>query len=48
MINGINKIWMTLDMKSQNTKAIGGSKFNVAGATQPNRCPPENYQKESH
>src|ERR1019366_7850954 len=33
MISGISRIWITFEMNSQNTKAIGGSNCNAGGAS---------------
>ena len=39
MISGMSRIWITLEMNSQNTKAIGGSNCHAGGAStfQPNQ-----------
>src|SRR5271169_6454408 len=39
MISGMSRIWITLEMNNQNTKAIGGSNCHAGGAStfQPNQ-----------
>src|SRR5271169_496023 len=39
MISGMSRIWITLEMNNQNTKAIGGSNCHTGGAStfQPNQ-----------